>query len=252
MAFWAAGNLFGYLVLLIYLIYGVLAVPITLFIRYILLKLHFGSDDDIRLNELSRAIYLFGMLTFFPVHLVWLFVIYRRNRGKPLFTPKWKISDNLTEDDFQCSICYDLLVEPHTLLCHHSFCKKCVNQAMRLNRRCPSCTQWTIFPAADVELKKRLLLWIKEQGREEEYAEVVELKKSVSYRKPNAFVYLCNMFTPFYDVPDHQHPPIRLRPLRSAVVEPIRDPEPVVVEVIDEFDSFAVDDTIEPSNNNDV
>uniref|UniRef100_A0A4W6G0B4 Uncharacterized protein n=1 Tax=Lates calcarifer TaxID=8187 RepID=A0A4W6G0B4_LATCA len=40
---------------------------------------------------------------------------------------------------FLCSICLDVFSSPVTLQCGHNFCKKCITENWRINRKCSSC-----------------------------------------------------------------------------------------------------------------
>ena len=49
----------------------------------------------------------------------------------------------------ECAICCELLYEPFTAPCGHSFCRRCVVASLRHSAKCPSCrTTWQGIPAA--------------------------------------------------------------------------------------------------------
>lgn len=51
-------------------------------------------------------------------------------------------------DDFECSICVELLYEPYTGPCGHSFCRRCAGEARCRDPRCPTCrASWRDGPA---------------------------------------------------------------------------------------------------------
>ena len=51
-------------------------------------------------------------------------------------------------DDFECSICVELLYEPYTGPCGHSFCRRCAGEARCRDPRCPTCrASWRDAPA---------------------------------------------------------------------------------------------------------
>ena len=43
------------------------------------------------------------------------------------------------EPEFECQICMDLLVEPITTICGHTFCKICLIRYLRTKLNCPMC-----------------------------------------------------------------------------------------------------------------
>ncbi|XP_051236102.1 E3 ubiquitin-protein ligase TRIM21-like [Dicentrarchus labrax] len=47
----------------------------------------------------------------------------------------------LSEEHFLCSICLDVFTTPVTIMCGHNFCKNCITQNWRINRKiqCPLC-----------------------------------------------------------------------------------------------------------------
>lgn len=47
----------------------------------------------------------------------------------------------LSQDQFLCSICLDVFTSPVTIPCGHSFCKSCITEDWRINRKCkcPMC-----------------------------------------------------------------------------------------------------------------
>ncbi|KAM6953977.1 E3 ubiquitin-protein ligase TRIM35-like [Aplochiton taeniatus] len=50
-------------------------------------------------------------------------------------------SSSLSEEDYTCSICYDIFKDPVILLCSHSFCKGCLQEywKQRKSQECPVC-----------------------------------------------------------------------------------------------------------------
>ncbi|KAM6954497.1 nuclear factor 7, brain-like [Aplochiton taeniatus] len=50
-------------------------------------------------------------------------------------------SSCLSEDDYTCSICYDIFKDPVILLCSHSFCKGCLQEywKQKESQECPVC-----------------------------------------------------------------------------------------------------------------
>src|SRR5437868_12287624 len=54
-------------------------------------------------------------------------------------------------DSVTCSICLDILFEPVTLFCQHSFCKDCITQI--INNQCPLCRAYITIP-----LEKNIIL----------------------------------------------------------------------------------------------
>jgi len=42
-------------------------------------------------------------------------------------------------EDYLCSICYEILNEPTLLKCGHTFCKACIYREIDIHQRCPLC-----------------------------------------------------------------------------------------------------------------
>lgn len=51
---------------------------------------------------------------------------------------------NNLEELLKCSICTDIFYEPITLLCQHSFCKKCLDNSN--TNKCPYCNLKIFVP----------------------------------------------------------------------------------------------------------
>ncbi|XP_047144404.1 bifunctional apoptosis regulator isoform X1 [Hydra vulgaris] len=63
---------------------------------------------------------------------------------------------SLTEEDFKCSICFEILLEPTTLTCGHSCCRFCLAQWWITSRKsnCPECREvWQGLPKVNVTLR---------------------------------------------------------------------------------------------------
>ena len=56
-------------------------------------------------------------------------------------------STNLSKED-ECLICLDLLVQPSTTMCGHTFCKRCLIQYLEKEQKCPMCRK-PIFQSPD-------------------------------------------------------------------------------------------------------
>ena len=48
------------------------------------------------------------------------------------------MEDNI-EPEYECQICVDLLTEPTTTSCGHTFCKICLIRYLKINLNCPMC-----------------------------------------------------------------------------------------------------------------
>uniref|UniRef100_A0A672KWE4 Bifunctional apoptosis regulator n=1 Tax=Sinocyclocheilus grahami TaxID=75366 RepID=A0A672KWE4_SINGR len=65
----------------------------------------------------------------------------------------------LSESEFSCHCCYQVLVDPTTLTCGHSFCRHCLanwwaSALPRVRTDCPECRAvWTGFPKVNILLR---------------------------------------------------------------------------------------------------
>uniref|UniRef100_UPI00358E892F bifunctional apoptosis regulator n=1 Tax=Myxine glutinosa TaxID=7769 RepID=UPI00358E892F len=69
------------------------------------------------------------------------------------------MKDRLSADEFSCHCCYELLLEPTTLTCGHSFCRHCLALWWEASRRteCPECRQtWEGFPNVNILLRSAI------------------------------------------------------------------------------------------------
>ena len=72
-------------------------------------------------------------------------------------------------EDFLCSCCYDLMVQPTTLQCGHSFCRLCIANWYFTSKKmeCPQCrSPWTGNPQVNITLRYNVLFicylnWVK-------------------------------------------------------------------------------------------
>lgn len=53
--------------------------------------------------------------------------------------PRKKISK--TEDFLRCPICFELIFEATITRCGHTFCHKCIQKSIEINKKCPKCNQ---------------------------------------------------------------------------------------------------------------
>ncbi|PIC39087.1 hypothetical protein B9Z55_010893 [Caenorhabditis nigoni] len=229
-----------------YCCYMILVFPIMEFVGWCLryaLGYEFGPD-----SPASKWIYFGCLLMFIPMYIGLFYWSWVKHRAKQLFTPKWKTNEPLDEEDVLCTICYEIIVNPRTLRCQHSFCKKCIDQCLPQSRRCPSCQQWVYWSSRNKLFKSKVLRWVKENGREEEYKEVVAIKKEQKVPKIGFWKKFWPMIVPFLEVhmvprEDRRARRVRGFRLRRANVEPVapaQAPQTLIVNVIDEMED--VDD----------
>ncbi|XP_063055788.1 bifunctional apoptosis regulator-like isoform X3 [Engraulis encrasicolus] len=75
----------------------------------------------------------------------------------------------ITEREFSCHCCYDVLVEPTTLNCGHSFCRHCLAQWWESSHKteCPECREkWEGFPRVNILLRDAVEKLFPEQVRQ--------------------------------------------------------------------------------------
>ncbi|XP_076004355.1 bifunctional apoptosis regulator-like isoform X2 [Genypterus blacodes] len=65
-------------------------------------------------------------------------------------------SATLSEQEFSCHCCYDILVDPTTLTCGHNFCRHCLASWWESSHKteCPECREkWEGFPKINILLR---------------------------------------------------------------------------------------------------
>ncbi|XP_030067748.1 bifunctional apoptosis regulator [Microcaecilia unicolor] len=71
-------------------------------------------------------------------------------------TPVAQISRQISASEFSCHCCYDILVNPTTLNCGHSFCRHCLALWWQSSKKteCPECREkWEGFPKVNILLR---------------------------------------------------------------------------------------------------
>lgn len=66
----------------------------------------------------------------------------------------------ISEQEFSCHCCYDILVNPTTLTCGHNFCRHCLALWWESSHKneCPECREkWEGFPKINILLRYALL-----------------------------------------------------------------------------------------------
>ena len=70
--------------------------------------------------------------------------------------PLESTSPQISISEFSCHCCYDILVNPTTLNCGHSFCRHCLALwwASSKKTECPECREkWEGFPKVNILLR---------------------------------------------------------------------------------------------------
>ncbi|XP_068100834.1 bifunctional apoptosis regulator isoform X2 [Hyperolius riggenbachi] len=71
-------------------------------------------------------------------------------------TTRAKLDRNISVSEFSCNCCYDILVNPTTLNCGHSFCRHCLALWWVSSKKteCPECREkWEGFPKVNILLR---------------------------------------------------------------------------------------------------
>lgn len=71
-------------------------------------------------------------------------------------SPGVKLDRNISVSEFSCNCCYDILVNPTTLNCGHSFCRHCLALWWVSSKKteCPECRdKWEGFPKVNILLR---------------------------------------------------------------------------------------------------
>lgn len=85
---------------------------------------------------------------------------------------------NISEHEFSCHCCYDILVNPTTLTCGHNFCRHCLALWWESSHKneCPECREkWEGFPKINILLR---------DATEKLFSEVVERRKAEIQTNP--------------------------------------------------------------------
>lgn len=79
----------------------------------------------------------------------------------------------LLKRDFQCGCCFELMVEPTTLNCGHSFCRFCLAKWWNASRHntCPECREpWSGCPKVNIVLRRTIqVLFSKEEAERKRF-----------------------------------------------------------------------------------
>ncbi|XP_052402790.1 bifunctional apoptosis regulator isoform X4 [Carassius gibelio] len=126
----------------------------------------------------------------------------------------------LSESEFTCHCCYQVLVDPTTLTCGHSFCRHCLanwwaSALPRVRRDCPECRAvWTGFPRVNILLRDAV---------EKLFPAEVRRRKQAILSDPG-FCRVLQMFQQHgntqapHAAPPQNPPPINIREFYSGVV----------------------------------
>ncbi|XP_071105944.1 bifunctional apoptosis regulator-like [Haliotis cracherodii] len=83
-----------------------------------------------------------------------------------------------SDSDFMCSCCYELMVDPTTLVCGHNFCRVCLSRWFLTSNKkeCPTCRQeWQGHPKINTALRNMMKKMYKDRMMERE-EEVLNLE----------------------------------------------------------------------------
>ncbi|CAD6199306.1 unnamed protein product [Caenorhabditis auriculariae] len=74
------------------------------------------------------------------------------------------------EEDFCCSICLDVFIDPVITTCGHTFCSFCISQHTILHHNCPMCRQKITMTIPNRQMESCTLRWLEDNGRGTTYS----------------------------------------------------------------------------------
>uniref|UniRef100_A0A3Q3RTM1 Bifunctional apoptosis regulator n=1 Tax=Mastacembelus armatus TaxID=205130 RepID=A0A3Q3RTM1_9TELE len=95
--------------------------------------------------------------------------------------PKLSTTSNISEHEFSCHCCYDILVNPTTLTCGHNFCRHCLALWWESSHKneCPECREkWEGFPKINILLR---------DATDKLFSEVVQRRRAEIQANPKIF-----------------------------------------------------------------
>ena len=102
--------------------------------------------------------------------------------------------------NYECMICMDLLIEPVTIQCGHTFCKLCLANCISTTHKCPICRK-SIYQSIDNISKNFLLESLIKEKYPEKYQQKME-SLSAQYQKLNTDSQNINNAIPSLIVPN--------------------------------------------------
>ncbi|CAB3401369.1 unnamed protein product [Caenorhabditis bovis] len=94
------------------------------------------------------------------------------------------------DEDFSCSICLDILIEPQIIQCGHTFCRICIEECRNISDNCPYCHTFFNALIPDRRLESITMCWMQKQGRGDEYAAKRERNRELISLRKASLVYL--------------------------------------------------------------
>ncbi|MFO0117892.1 MAG: RING-HC finger protein, partial [bacterium] len=67
------------------------------------------------------------------------FMVESNRQPRPNNNTSVYYDDEDVEDEFNCSICWNLMLQPVTTPCGHTFCKSCLQTTLNQKRECIMC-----------------------------------------------------------------------------------------------------------------
>ncbi len=145
-------------------------------------------------------------------------------------------SSLLSKDQFLCSVCLDVFLDPVTIPCGHNFCKKCITENWNINVqcRCPMCNK-----CFDRRPELHVNTLISEVAAQFRQSSVKEITSSSEQQQAKPGVVLCDVCaksrlkalksclvcrTSFCEIhlePHHRFPGLR----RHQLIDPVKDLE---------------------------
>ncbi|KAL8562181.1 hypothetical protein ACOMHN_005166 [Nucella lapillus] len=125
----------------------------------------------------------------------------------------WRVDQALlSTEDLECSLCYNLLYQPVTAPCGHSFCRKCLDRCLDHQTACPMCKsslaeylaerRSTVTEAMQAIIKHYFPLQYRErqQVHEDEVSELARMGQDNQHEIP---VFVCTLGFPTVLCPLH-------------------------------------------------
>ena len=137
--------------------------------------------------------------------------------------PSPSVMDKVLNEELECPICYELMINAHGVNCKHAFCEYCLKTSLQIRRPCPTCRTniTTVIPLKTLDQVIEKVMATKSAAVRDERADLIAdrasrleaLPRNVTYVDGRVVLRAARQFFPANNagivglsdaIPDHQ------------------------------------------------